>query len=149
MELGFGNMFDSAGDRDAVFATGNSFIRRDGRLVMGAGAALQMAKRWRQAPWLFGQKVKASCGNLGRYGILAHELDSRWIGLFQTKISYSGQSTIDIIRFSTDKLIEWASEHDDIMIHVNYPGIGLGRLSVNDVYPIIEELPDNVVVWSI
>jgi hypothetical protein len=41
----------------------------------------------------------------------------------------------------------WAEEHPEVEIHLNMPGVGSGRRSLQEVLPIIEVLPDNVHVW--
>jgi len=44
-------------------------------------------------------------------------------------------------------LAEWAIAHPDCRIDLNFPGIGNGRLSPDQVLPLIKQLPDNVHVW--
>jgi hypothetical protein len=45
-------------------------------------------------------------------------------------------------------LCAWCAEHPDASVHLNYPGIGNGRLRREDVLPIIALLPDQVTIWE-
>jgi hypothetical protein len=68
------------------------------------------------------------------------------IGLFQTKRYPRDRSDLNLIKYATLLLSRLAPQYDQI--HLAFPGIGLGRLTVEQVLPIIEELPDNVTVWT-
>ena len=54
-----------------------------------------------------------------------------------------------LVEKSTKMLIEWANNNPDKRIDMTYPGIGHGGRTVDEIYPIIQGLPDNVNMWRI
>jgi len=149
MKLKYGDMFKHLEDCDAVFVTTNDVIKRDGSLVMGAGAALRMTYDFPDAPKTFGQALLQTTSD--PYGVLwtttiySHrEID---IGIFQTKRHFKDASDLGLVEYSTACLKSYADKFPEYNIYLNYPGIGRGGLSDRDVYPIIKTLPNNVFVW--
>lgn len=149
MILRQGNMWDAWDKADLFLITANSAIKDDGSLVMGAGIARQARDRFSGLDKALGARIQEICGNHGVYHLLISE---NWpkakLGLFQTKRSPSYRSTTDIIEPGTMALKWWAALHHDKEIHLNYPGIGLGGMTKDIVYPIIKWLPDNVFIWE-
>ncbi|MCK5019640.1 MAG: hypothetical protein KAS32_21455 [Candidatus Peribacteraceae bacterium] len=131
-----------------VLITGNSFLKKDNSLVMGAGAALELKVRVPLCDKIYGQMVKQTSGHLGIYGILVREFYYQPFGLFQTKTHYSHDSKLVLISMSTDKLKKLALANPDQSYNLNFPGIGCGRLPKEKVLPIIKTLPKNVTIWS-
>ena len=68
------------------------------------------------------------------------------IGAFQTKTDWKLPSTLELIEYSTEMLIQIASNYERIDMPV--PGCQNGGLQYKDVEPIIKRLPDNVHIWS-
>lgn len=138
-----GNMFKaSIGLGDSLLVTTNSYIRNDGAVVMGRGAALSAKNKYPDIPYDLGRRIT----HLGTYGILMPDRGN-FVGAFQVKKHYKDEATVDLIKISTDILVDIASRYDG-MIHLNYPGIGNGKLNREVVQPIIKILPDNVIVWE-
>jgi hypothetical protein len=129
---------------DKFLITTNSTVKRNGALVMGRGIALQAKTRFPGLDLALGQAILRVCPNQGRYGLIV----GRKLGIFQVKYHYAAPADLELIRYSTGMLTAYAAEHPDIRIHLNYPGIGWGHLSQEQVAPIILALPDNVFVWS-
>jgi hypothetical protein len=147
-----GNMWNAYKDADLFLITTNSFVKKDGRLVMGAGIAKQARDRYTDLDLSMGQYVEDNGGHLGRYGLIVSNF---WplsrMGLFQVKYHWRDSADISLVEFSTNKLLQWIKKHDKenvMRIHLNYPAIGNGGLTEEKVFPIISELPDNVTVWK-
>jgi hypothetical protein len=137
----FGGIW-SVSNIDLLLITANSTITKDGRLVMGRGLAAQAKK-------LFpGIDRKAAEAVRGRrtYGFIKLRIPK--LGLFQVKYDFWEKADLDLIRLSTAMLKEYAESDRHKAIHLPYPGIGNGRLSKEEVYPIIKVLPDNVYIWQ-
>ena len=128
-------------NKDIYLFTANSTIKRNGCLVMGAGAALQVRNTYKISDKVFGLKIK----HLSIYGLVIH----LGIGAFQTKTHFALDSTVDIIKFSVERLTECALANPGVTFHLNYPGINNGKLTVEVVQPLIDILPDNVLIYKI
>ena len=139
-----------------VIFTANSTLTKDGRLVMGAGAAKECRDAFVDIDKRFGWQIH---GLKDRYKIetyyymevLYRSKYDTWnrVGAFQTKCDWRKASPIDLIRKSTDRLINTSKSNPNKEFHMNFPGINYGGLSVDSVTPIIEELPDNVFVYKV
>ena len=156
MQLKRGNMWESLNTVNAVFlVTTNSMIDTYGNLIMGGGVALQAKKMFPELPKIFGKAVVELDKVLDVYGILIQEntftptLNQNKVCAFQTKINPWFDSMLDVIDTSVCMLISLAKTHQDVVFHLPYPGIGLGSLKKSNVFPIIEKLPDNVIVWEL
>lgn len=143
-----GNMWRSFSRTDGFCITTNSYIRKDGELVMGAGIALQAKKIFDDLPLALGRKIENKCGHLGVYGILPSnrkEIDK--MVAFQVKTHFKNQADLGLIEKSTNQLSTIAKKYPNKRLDLNFPGIGRGGRSVEEVMPIIKQLPDNVHIW--
>lgn len=136
-------------DGHIIMVTTCGVLTRTG-LVMGAGIALEARQKEPKLPHNFMTKIHEIRGHvdlgIAHYGLLFHET---WdIGAFQTKYHYKHDSSIELIQYSTAKLLALALQWPDSSFHLNFPGIGLGKLNPNDIKPILSVLPDNVTIWS-
>ena len=122
--------------------TANSYIKNNGALVMGRGAAKQARDRLPGIDMELGRKVV----HLGKYGIVLSNRYPR-VGAFQVKYGYSEQANIWLIQESVFRLFEFLAHNPGLKIDLNFPGIGNGGLDVKTVEPIIKLLPDSVRVW--
>ncbi len=141
----YGNMLATLTPGDIYLVTTNSYIRRDGALVMGRGAAKQLATMFPRLPYELGDRIE----HLGEYniGVLTQTNGQRLsLGAFQVKFNFADEADLPLIRRSAAQLTRLAVE-DGRVFHVNFPGIGNGRLSIDDVEPALSTLPDNVCVW--
>lgn len=156
-QFAVGDIWGEIGKASAILVTANSYINNAGRLVMGRGAAREAAIRWPSLPrqladWI----VKFGPGHLGEYGVIfvldivafsgLVTFDPMDIGVFQVKRHFKDNADPELIRRSVDKLNEDAERYDRIAL--NFPGIGNGRLREEDVKPLLESLPDNVVIYK-
>ena len=141
-----GDMWSAWEISDLFLITTNGSFTADGKLVMGRGIARQGRDRF---PGLDVALANTLSVPVRRYGLL---VGPRWpeakLGLFQVKLRYWDDATPELIRLSTQMLLEWLEEHPDVRVDLNFPGIGYGRLSPDVVRPIIEVLPANVYIWQ-
>lgn len=150
MQIKIGNLWDSTDDY--ILVTTNAFIKKNGCLVMGRGAAKDVATADPYFPYLAGQCIlggsypKHPRTGVSIYGVI---LVNR-IGLFQVKYNWWEEADLDLIKMSTDELMTLLNSGPLInkTVSMNYPGIGNGRLKEVDVYPIIQRLPDSVTVYK-
>lgn len=145
MKINKGNLWES--NADVILVTANSYLKNDGSLAMGKGAALEMKNRFPKLPHVFGEFIKNKCGHLGFYGVCISP-ENNFSGVLQTKYHYKDESTIDLIEKSLMEL----TEHMDLFaenvgymqnVAVNYPGIGFGKLSMDEVEPTLYKVCEN------
>lgn len=152
----FGDMFEEGLEGNpkkvkpyiCIFATTNSYINVKGELVMGRGAALQMKTLFPFSPIYFANSIQETTdrySNYYRYGIII-EYKNR-IGIFQVKYHFKSTARLDLISNSSFKLGHYAKKSPKYQFWLNFPGIGYGGLSENEVMPYLKDLPDNVVIW--
>lgn len=147
MILKHGDMWKSKAD--IVLFTGNAFIREDGCLVMGRGAALEAQNKYNGCNKVFGELILVHRKKFGLgipYGVILHP--NLEIGVFQVKWNFWDDALLSLIQHSAAILKTIANNHNGLNIALNFPGIGFGRLSGASVLPILEQLPDNVEVWK-
>lgn len=148
MQTLVGDMWQELGKADLILVTTNSTLKSNGELVMGAGAAMQAAQRFPELPRVFGRRIRQDFFGQD-YGImcgLCTKTDHTWIGAFQTKRHWRDPASLDLIRYSAERLAAAAGKFSRIAL--NFPGIGHGQLQVADVLPILEELPENIVIYT-
>jgi hypothetical protein len=84
-------MFSTVGNyghKHALLVTTNSYVRRDGALVMGRGAARTAALHWPRLPYELGKRIE----HLGEYniGLLSQTNGKRLsLGAFQVKFNFA------------------------------------------------------------
>jgi len=145
-----GNMFAHMPWASMIFVTTNAVIKRDGCLVMGRGAAAQAARLWSSLARRAGGRIIHSMIKYGAITILRLK-DERWAGIFQVKYHFKDPASLELIEHSCKGLAEIARLNPRRVIRLNYPGIGLGQLSKEQVQPILEKHLgefDNVEIWS-
>ncbi len=133
--------FLSAG-RGLLLAPGNGVVRRDGHLVMGAGAAKALAQAYPHLPRVFGRMVRgrAYMGGWYLYGLLTLEVaPGLQAGLFQTKGDWRNPADLGIIRYSATVLAEHLKRNPR-EVHMAFPGVGLGGLEEEEVLGVLEPL---------
>lgn len=145
MKIKIGNIFECMGELDYVGITTNSTLNNKGHLVMGAGNAKQAKEVCPELPAIFGEQVSKGCGNLGFYGLLRH---NQYFAL-QTKLHWRDKSPIEVVKHSINKLRLASLKHPDKVFGVPFPAINHGKLSEEDILPLLKELPDNVIIFKL
>jgi hypothetical protein len=137
---------------DIYLFTGNSTIKNNGAIVMGRGAAKQVRDNWPGADKALGKALKERPDALILWvKVYFHPGATnpmQKIGWFKVKYHWSKQAEIALIAASADKLRSIAKRSPEITFHMNYPGIGNGKLSIDSVQPLLEILPDNVLIYK-
>jgi hypothetical protein len=146
MKILIGNMFDALPQTDLFLFTANSTVNA-GKLVMGAGFALQVKERWPGIDLAIGKMIE----DKKNFGLM---ISANWptkkVGAFQTKTHWKLSSSKDVVKNSTAMLKKWAAEtHPESRVDLNFPAIGLGGMPYNDVLEIVSELPQNVNLWKL
>lgn len=127
--------------KEDLFFTANSTINNVGELVMGAGIALEIKKRHPSLPKVLGSQIE----HLSTYGVT---ITNTRVHAFQTKIHWRANSDHELIKLSCRLLARLANKDPTRQIHLNFPGIGLGKLNRDSVVHTVKQLPDNVTVWE-
>ena len=145
-----GDMFEYKRSKDDVlFVTANSYIRKDGALVMGRGAAKEMKETYLGIDKLLGEIISRRFNHLGKYGvIILYEYKHQNLGVFQVKYHFKDKAQVDLIKFSVTELLKYLPKNNQREFHLNYPGIGNGQLSKEEVEPCLVSLSNNVIIWE-
>ena len=117
---------------------------------MGAGAALEAKQRFPELPRALGKLIPEMIDKHGFYGIAVPpgiEYAGTLVGSFQSKYDWRQPSDLDLIRKSVDYLRYLSEKHENKLFALNFPGIGKGGLSEEEVLPILETLPHRVWVY--
>jgi len=153
MKLVHRDLFDSvhtiSHDTLVLVVTTNRMQDSRGCLVMGAGAAKQMAELYPLAPCKLGRIVDAK--GKGDYYLVVWEEHRPRLGALQAKRHWRDPSPIGLVLSSIEALRRYALENQDLEIHVNFPGIGLGGLKEQEpiILKALEQLPSNVFVHKL
>ena len=159
MKIVKGNLWNS--NDNLILVSTNSTLKKNGELVMGRGAAKEARDLKVGLPRMFGYQIQEQCGSGGRYGIILArrftsspdnnmeiaEINGKYYGAFQVKYHWKDKADLELIYFSTQVLDKLMRVHFNLKCSMNFPGIGNGQLTYDEVYPIIEQLPDNVTVY--
>jgi hypothetical protein len=136
---------------DVLLVSANATITAKGALVMGRGAALQAKTRFPGCDTTFGRIIAYHLLVEGGkpYGVLViPNTLPKSLGVFQVKWNFRDKASLELIRFSSSVLTRKAEGvWKDKLIWMNFPGIWNGGLSRDVVWPLVKDLPDNVVVW--
>jgi hypothetical protein len=138
-----GDMFEMWGHCDLFLVTTNSYIRKDGGLVMGRGAAKQLKEKVPESPFKLGSQI----GHLKEYCIVTCDDHDTYFhydqpyGAFQVKRHYAEAADLRLIEESAIMLSRWLAspwEQDSLYV-LNFPGIGNGGLKREAVLPVLEK----------
>lgn len=146
MQMRTGDMWSVQGEADLFLFTSNAVINSKNELVMGAGFALEVKRRY---PYLAREMagLVISYSNKRRWYGVIRSLRCN-LGAFQTKVEWKHNSIPELISFSTDRLIREVETFNLKRVHLNFPGIGQGALPEDIILPIIQRLPDEVTIWK-
>lgn len=128
--------------------TGNRIVTRDGRLVMGRGAARELRDNYPDLD----EQLGATIRNLPSHVKLAFCSmgNQQLLGWFQVKHHWQDEASPSLIGIAASQLggIARHPDNQDVIFHMNAPGIGNGRLRWEDVEPLLRPLPDNVLIYK-
>ena len=142
MKLRKGNVLEHTNECNYLLVTTNAIIKKNGAVVMGAGFAKTIRDGVPGLDAHLGELIKGST-DPKRYGLVL----SDYYGAFQVKYHYKDSANLELLRYSAESLAFVASRMPTKTFFINYPGIGNGKLTVEQVGPLLTCLPDNVHVW--
>jgi hypothetical protein len=124
--------------------TGNPIVKANGAIVMGRGAAKQVRDTFPGIDVVFGSQLKLRpLVSL----VWLKGAEHQYIGWFKVKEHWKLPADRSAIAASANALAIIAAAHADRVFHMNYPGVGNGKLTEADVSPYLEILPDNVLIY--
>jgi O-acetyl-ADP-ribose deacetylase (regulator of RNase III) len=115
-------------EADLICIPTNSTLDKNGRLVMGAGLALQAKRRHPELPLLFGDQIKRHYG-FQNYGLIRCECQSYNIGALQTKTDWRLASSEKLILDSLQVLVLAIEQNNIKKVALPLLGAGCGGLS--------------------
>lgn len=116
----------------------NGMLTKVGYAIMGRGVAYQAKKQYPDIERRLGTAIQTVGNHLY---LLEPELFS-----FPVKHNWWDRADLDLIRRSACELTKLAAEHPDKTFTIPLPGTDNGHLQPGEVWPLLEDLPDNVTV---
>ena len=120
----------------AICVTTNGIIKGNGRAVMGAGIAKAFCSRIPDIDIALANHLRAN-GNVP--GIIGTYSNCKVVS-FPTKHNWVNPSDINLIKKSAEILMQIAEANGITHIYLPKPGCQCGRLSWDDVKPVIEPI---------
>lgn len=150
MILHQGNYWDYYNTADLFLFTGNSTVKPDGRLVMGAGTAKQVKTKFPGIDLALGREILELYPPLNNkdwkreYLLLTSpnfkSNPTKKIGVFQTKYYWKQNASIKLIEKSCFALVRFIQENPNLTIFLPVPGIGQGQLPVSEVLSVLSNV---------
>ena len=123
--------------------TANSVIKHDGKLVIGVGCAKLVRDYYKNIDKQFGKEIE----HLSVFNLRFVPWKEQWIGAFQTKVDWQDSSPIDVVQGSIDQLLHVTIRRPNHTFHLPCPAVNHGGKSEKEILPLLEKLPDNVIVY--
>lgn len=146
MKIRHGDMWSVYESCDLFCITTNATVKRNGELVMGRGMALQAKQRIPFLAQTWGIRIATLGAQEKFYGLLLPRGST--VCAFQVKYRWYETADLELIRKSAEMLHYWMEDCPIIQVHLNFPGIGNGRLPEADVLPIFEKFDDRLTLWK-
>ena len=125
-----------------IAVTTNASIKYNGALVMGRGAAKEAVQRIRDIDLEAGTAIAYAGPMYGFLPLRMPEEKKMGFGIFQVKKAWNEKAHVKLILNAVMKLREFALEHPEMPIRLNYPGIGNGGLTMDEVEPYLVHLDE-------
>lgn len=133
----------SAFGRGVFMITTNPIRRKDGAVVMGRGIALEAKTRFPSLPYDFGDALERSPTPIGYIG----DYNGTRVYWFMVKDHWRNPASLEIIKDSVE-MLDYYFGFTDERVDLNFPGIGNGHLSREEVLPLLQSLPNNIHIWE-
>lgn len=127
---------------DVYLFTGNPVRKNNGAIVMGAGAAKEVRDNYPGIDKQFGAVVDSA--DRLKFVVIGENQELGW---FCVKEHWAYNANLEIIAESVEALDIVARRFPQITFHMNYPGIGNGKISIIHVAPLVQRLPNNVILY--
>ncbi len=125
---------------DALVIPVNWTTKRNGDAVMGAGVALQAAKRWPELPRHLGMSIHVAGGPAPEHYVMSK--DGVHVVCFPTKGDWRMLADVAAIKIQAPVLVRMADRFDWQTIALPRLGCGLGGLRWEDVEPVLAPILD-------
>lgn len=125
-----GNLWHNTGPNDIICVTTNAILNKLGRLVMGAGVALQACYNKPDLPQKLGDWVRDN-------GNVPCLLRDEKILSFPTKNDWRDNSDLTLIKNSAILSQRISDANPELMFYLPPPGCGNGNLMWDDVLDIL------------
>lgn len=145
------HLITQRGNRCALITSAHSPCAREmcGTCVMGRGCAREAAKKWPGLPRIIGARIKESGNDVflwteylsGKEPTVVNQLL-----IFPVKHKWMEPADPNLISMSAASLAVFAAQRPSTIFLLPRPGCGNGQLDWKDVKPLLEFLPDNVLV---
>ena len=132
------NIFDMT--VETIVITTNGIVKRNGDAVMGAGIALEMAKKFPLFPKVFGDKLKKDGNHVALFYV--PQVNGRKVITFPVKNHFKEKASLELIERSCQELVKLADLYKLTQICLPRPGCGVGGLKWKQVEPILEKYFD-------
>ena len=129
------NIFDMV--VETIVITTNGIVKRNGEAVMGAGIALEMAKKYPLFPKVFGDKLKKDGNHVSMFFV--PQVKGRKVITFPVKNHFKEKASLELIEQSCKEIVILADKFELTQIALPRPGCGVGGLKWKDVEPILEK----------
>ena len=129
------NIFDMV--VETIVITTNGIVKRNGEAVMGAGIALEMAKKYPLFPKVFGDKLKKDGNHV--FMFFVPQVKGRKVITFPVKNHFKEKASLELIEQSCKEIVILADKFELTQIALPRPGCGVGGLKWKDVEPILEK----------
>lgn len=128
---------------DGLCITTNGTIKKNGACVMGRGIALTFRDMFADFDQIVGNKIIANGNIVNVVGKFTHKDNtSTIIFTFPVKHNWYDIADIELIKKSCVELMQWIDHYDLKKVALPRPGCGNGKLSWENVKPVIEEILD-------
>ena len=133
-----GDLFDMT--TEVIVITTNGIVKRNGEAVMGAGIALEMARKAPLFPKVFGDKLKKDGNHVSLFFV--PQVNGRKVATFPVKNHFREKASLELIERSCKELVKLADLYELTQICLPSPGCGVGGLKWKQVEPILEKYFD-------
>lgn len=149
----YGDMFKKYKVRNSLFViTTNSYVRKDGCLVMGRGAALQLKNEYPEVAEKAGRYIVRFKEEYKHSDYLFFTLKDKgrpFLGFLQVKRHFKDEAHIQLICDSIGHMNQFVETAPWIKeVNMNYPGIGFGGLEKKKVKPALKILGKRFNIWQ-
>ncbi len=135
-----GSIFEYPG-ADAIVIPVNWTTKRNGDAVMGAGVALEAARRWPELPQRLGLSIHFAGGPAPQHYVMSK--DGQHVVCFPTKGDWRMLADITAIKIQVPVLVRMADHFDWQTVVMPRLGCGLGQLQWDDVRAVLAPLLDD------
>lgn len=153
-----GDMWSVFDKTDWFLITTNYTVKKNREAVMGAGIAKQARDRFPPIAMALGEKIERAedlhleLPKVATIGFYGHSPTR--VGYFMVKHHWAEAASLDLIEssvYALEDILESVKAYNypyPLRVDLNFPGVGNGKLSREEVLPLLESLPSYVHIWE-